>query len=83
MVKVSVYLDMHIFVMDAAEYIIEQRSRRYFANVQDDLQLHILRMFKGIFSLDVGMYKLKIVPLFILNLNSRRHYLFFFSKYRK
>ena len=71
---------MHVFVMDATEYIIEQRSRRYFANVQDDLQLHISRMFKGIFSLDVGMYKLKIVPL--LNLNSRRHYLFF-SKYRK
>ena len=34
----------------------EQRPGCYFAHAQDDLNLHILRMFEGTFSLDEGPF---------------------------
>ena len=41
--------------MDTTEYMNgEQRPRRYFAHAQDDLNLHILFMFKGTFLLDAA-----------------------------
>ena len=40
--------------MDTTEWIKREEAIKYFVYAQDDLNLHILRMFEDTFSLDVA-----------------------------
>ena len=53
----------------------EQRTEWYFAHVQDDLNLGILCMFKGTFSLDAAHYTCKTfqVTLLLVNFTHEEH----------